>query len=253
MSETPDGAYAMFIIAALALVTFSAVGVGVMTGYIPSSPSNDSGLKATGPSKVSKMHTASASVPKKRFTARAPSTPAAGSTLRHSVTPEPVRVATAQSVCFDCGRVEAVNAIGQEGNGNGLSAIPGAVAGGAPRRSVYDEPVRVATAPSVCADCGRVEAVNAIGQKGEGSERGAIAGGVHGNQVGGVSGCTDSTVVGAEAYAGHETEKYANKTQRFGVVVRFEDGTSRMFSYHSEPVFRAGDGVKVVDGALVPN
>lgn len=252
MPKTPDGTYAVFIIAALALITFSAVGVGVMTGYLPSSLSNDGGLKAAGPSKVSKMPTAPASVPKKKFTARAPSTPTGGGTPGRSVTNGPVRVATAQSLCFDCGRVEAVNVIEPERNGSGLSALPVSVASGTPRRRAYDEPVRVATAASVCADCGRVGAVNAIGQQGEGSDHGAIAGAMHGNQVDNGSGCTD-TVFGAGAYVGHEIEKYAKKTQRYSVVVRFEDGTSRMFSYATEPAFRAGDRVKVVDSALVAN
>jgi outer membrane lipoprotein SlyB len=208
MPDTHSGTNPIFVIAAIAVIIFSAVGVGVMTGYIPSSMSKDSELKATGPSDVSKSPAAPAPAPERKVAASAPRTAPASS---------------------------------------------------APRRSVSNEPVRVATAPSVCANCGRVEAVNAIEQKGEGSGLGAIAGGVVGgvlgNQVGSGRGRTAATVVGAGAgaYAGHEIEKYAKKTQRYDVVVRLEDGTARTFSYQNEPAFRAGDRVKVVEGALVAN
>jgi outer membrane lipoprotein SlyB len=207
MPETQSGTNPIIVIAAIAVIIFSAVGVGVMTGYIPSSMSKDSELKTT-PSDVSKSPAAPAPAPEKKVAANGPKTAPASS---------------------------------------------------APKRSVSHESVRVATAPSVCANCGRVEAVNAIEQKGEGTGLGAIAGGVVGgvlgNQVGSGRGRTAATVVGAGAgaYAGHEIEKYAKKTQRYDVVVRLEDGTSRTFSYQTEPAFRTGDRVKVVEGALVAN
>jgi outer membrane lipoprotein SlyB len=55
------------------------------------------------------------------------------------------------------------------------------------------------------------------------------------------------------AFAGHQVEKHVKSTSRFDVAVRMQDGTSRNFSFDTQPGFRAGDKVKVVDGALVAN
>jgi outer membrane lipoprotein SlyB len=126
-----------------------------------------------------------------------------------------------------------------------------------PARVASSEPAR--TAQRVCTNCGSVVSVNAIKQKGEGSGLGAIGGavvgGVLGNQVGRGSGRTAATVVGAGAgaYAGHEIEKHVKSTHSYAVAVRMDDGSSRNFGYDTEPAFRAGDKVKVVEGRLVAN
>ena len=52
------------------------------------------------------------------------------------------------------------------------------------------------------------------------------------------------------AYAGHQIEKHAKTTQQWHVVVRMADGTSLTFLFESEPGYRAGDKVKVVNGSL---
>lgn len=202
MSESPTRTTPIVAIAAVAVIIFSAVGVGVMTGIIPNSFSSNSATPVT----------AKADAPK-----AAPKAPAVAE--------------------------------------NKTRKTP---AGESAQRTVK-EPVQVAAAPRVCANCGRIESVNAIEEKGEGSGLGAVAGGVVGgilgNQVGGGSGRTVATVAGAGAgaYAGHEIEKRMKKTLRHDVVVRFEDGTARTLSYQTEPAFRAGDKVKLVDGALVAN
>jgi hypothetical protein len=41
------------------------------------------------------------------------------------------------------------------------------------------------------------------------------------------------------------------RTKRWDVAVRMDDGTTREFPYTTEPAFRVGDKVKVVDGKLV--
>ncbi len=189
MLETQARVSPVVAIAAVAVIVFSAVGVGVMTGVIPSSFSKASEQMATAqPQKA-------ASAPRKTTT-------------------EPTRVAAADAskpgarVCANCGTVASINVVKKEGEGSGL----GAVAGG-------------------------------------------VAGGVLGNQVGQGRGRTAATVVGAGAgaYAGHQVEKHMKTTERYNVAVRMEDGTNRTFSYEKEPAFRAGDKVKVVDGALVVN
>jgi len=205
MSESQNGTSPIVIIAAIAVIIFSIVGVGVMTGYIPSSQSKSSETPV-----AAKADPANTEIP-----------PPAPRTEKKAA-------ATVQRKA-------------------------------APKRTAPSEPAHVASAPQTCYTCGKVEAVNAIEQKGEGSGLGAVAGGVIGgilgNQVGSGRGRTAATVVGAGAgaYAGNEAEKYVKKTQRYDVVVRLEDGTSRTFAYQTEPAFRVGDRIKIVDGALVAN
>lgn len=121
-------------------------------------------------------------------------------------------------------------------------------------------PPRIATsAPAVCNTCGRVEAVNAQQVAGEGSGLGAVLGGVAGavigNQIGRCTGRKVATVAGAAggALAGHQIEKQTKSGRRFEVVVRMEDGSSRLFPYDTEPGFRTGDKVRVVEGRLQYN
>jgi outer membrane lipoprotein SlyB len=207
MSETQSRTNPLIITAAIAVIVFSAVGVGVMTGIIPSSVSKSTEVQAPTKSDIAKTEPAQ----------------------KKAATPAPKKTVVAE----------------------------------APKRTTTNEPARVASAspaaPRVCADCGSVEAVNVIEQKGEGSGLGAVAGGVAGallgNQVGGGSGRKIATVAGAAggAYAGHQIEKHVKSTKRYDVVVRMEDGSVRNFPYDSEPAFRAGARVKVVEGALVPN
>ncbi len=110
----------------------------------------------------------------------------------------------------------------------------------------------VASAPHV----GTVESVREIAQPGEGTGLGAIAGGVLGgvigNQFGGGSGKKILTVVGAAggAYAGHQVEKQARGTKHWEVTVRMDSGTLRTLTSESEPVWRAGDRVRLVNGRL---
>src|SRR5512146_398345 len=201
MSEAPSRTSPLVVIAAIAVIIFSVVGVGVMTGYIPSSSSKTEENVAPGlPGDSNAQMQAPQPSPEKK-----------SATTAHRKAP----------------------------------------AGQAPRRTAAGEPAQIASAPRVCASCGKVEAVHAIEQKGEGTGLGAVAGGViggiRGNQVGSGRGRTAATVVGAGAgaYAGNEAEKYVKKTQHYDVIVRLEDGTSRTFTYQTEPAFRAGDKVRI--------
>jgi len=210
MSDAQNRTNPVVVIAAIAVIIFSAVGVGVMTGVIPSSFSKSSDEQVLSKADAPKVETASPAAPARKTTGSAP------------------------------------------------AAHKKEQAADSTRRSA-DEPARVASAPRVCNNCGRIEAVNAIEQKGEGSGLGAVAGGVIGgvlgNQVGGGTGRTVATVVGvgAGALAGNEVEKRVKKTVRYDMVVRLEDGTSRTFSYQTEPAFRTGDRVRIVEGAIVAN
>jgi outer membrane lipoprotein SlyB len=114
----------------------------------------------------------------------------------------------------------------------------------------------VAQAPSVCVTCGRIEAVEALKQEGQGTglgiAAGAVLGGVLGNQVGGGNGKKLATVAGVVGggYAGNEVEKHARSSTTYSVRVRMEDGRIRTFPYSAQPNWNVGDRVKVVDGKL---
>ena len=90
----------------------------------------------------------------------------------------------------------------------------------------------VAQAP-VCANCGVIESVTPVVQKGEGSGLGAVAGGVLGgvlgHQMGGGTGKKAMTVIGAVGggLAGHEVEKRARSTTLYQHKIRMADGSTR--------------------------
>ncbi len=115
-------------------------------------------------------------------------------------------------------------------------------------KPVQQRPVVVAQAPVqapkpiVCADCGTVEAVTPVQRQGEvngvavggttvgiGTVAGGVVGGLLGNQVGGGSGKTAMTVLGAAggAFAGNQIEKNMKKVTVYQVRVRMNDGSTR--------------------------
>ena len=112
---------------------------------------------------------------------------------------------------------------------------------------------------AVCKDCGYVSDVRVYEKKGEGSGMGAVAGGIAGallgRQTGQGNGKTAMTVLGAAggAYAGNAIEKNVKATKVAEVTVRFNDNTSRVFTYEGNSRFNEGDKVKVVNGELVFN
>ena len=119
-------------------------------------------------------------------------------------------------------------------------------------------PPQAANLPA-CPECGIVESIRSVEQAAEGSGLGMIAGGVLGgllgHQVGQGRGNTATTIIGAAggAYAGHQVEKNVKKGTRYDVNVRMNDGTLRTVSYDTEPGFRSGDQVRMVDGKWVRN
>ena len=128
MSETQGRSNPLIAIAAVAVIIFSAVGVGVMTGVIPSSISKNAEQQAAPAPAPKAPDTAKAPAPKKtQSTASAPK----------KTTTQPARVAAveppkpkAAPVCANCGTVRAINVIEQKGEGSGLGAVAGGVVGG---------------------------------------------------------------------------------------------------------------------------
>ena len=111
----------------------------------------------------------------------------------------------------------------------------------------------------VCIDCGVIESVREIEKPGQASGLGAIggvvAGGVLGHQVGAGRGRDVMTVLGAigGGLAGNQIEKSARKTREYQVSIRFEDGSTRVITQDTQPVWRKGDKVKLVGGAIQPD
>lgn len=123
-------------------------------------------------------------------------------------------------------------------------------------------PAKVASntrSKSTCAECGVIESTREIIQPGEGGAvgivGGAVVGGLLGHQVGGGRGKDLATVAGAVggAVAGNEIQKRVDTTKRYEVVVRFDNGSSRVFTETNPTSWRAGDRVKVVDGVIRSN
>lgn len=107
-----------------------------------------------------------------------------------------------------------------------------------------------------CSNCGAIESVREISEKGEGSglgaAGGAVVGGVLGHQVGGGSGKQIATVVGAVggAVVGNEVEKRVKTTKSYDITVRLDDGSTRVVNEANPTTWRTGDRVRIVDGAI---
>jgi outer membrane lipoprotein SlyB len=125
-----------------------------------------------------------------------------------------------------------------------------------PKVAPAKAPVAVAAR---CAECGVIQSVREIDAKGQGSgvgaAGGAVVGGVLGNQVGHGDGRTIATVIGAVggAVAGNEIEKRVKTSKSYEITVRFDDGSSRVFTEAHAPSWRSGDKVKVVNGVIQSN
>ena len=112
-------------------------------------------------------------------------------------------------------------------------------------------------APPICRECGTIAGIREIDKPGHATGLGAVAGGVVGGvlgrSIGGRDHRTAGTVVGAAggAVAGHMIEKKAREGKTWEIGVRLDDGSSRTFHQEVHPSWRAGDRVRVVNGALV--
>jgi outer membrane lipoprotein SlyB len=88
--------------------------------------------------------------------------------------------------------------------------------------------------------------------KGVGAVAGGVVGGVLGNKLGKGKGLV--TILGAAggAFAGHQIEKQARADKRWEIGVRLDDGSQRTLSSETEPAWRAGDRVRILDDKLQP-
>ncbi len=273
---TPKKSNPIFVIAAIAVTLFSAIGIGALTGLIPSSHSNaDANKSVAAPVApvAPKMEVKTAAAPEASVVAPVTtaklgadtSTDATISKAQDKVLqPEaPVaKTAPAPKVVHKPAPHKTVVA------NNTHTTAPAAPVVSAPvSQPQYvpapEQPVQVAAAPTttraICGNCGVVESINAIAQKGEATGLGGVLGGaagaVIGHQVGGGRGKDVATVLGAVggAVAGNEVEKNRKSTTAYDVVVRLEDNTTRTVRATAAPAYGVGSKVKVVDGQVVAN
>jgi outer membrane lipoprotein SlyB len=120
----------------------------------------------------------------------------------------------------------------------------------------HTEARHYAAADTVCGNCGVVESMRDVSVRKDGSglgaAGGALVGGLLGNQVGGGHGREAMTVAGAigGALAGNQIEKRVEATHSYETTIRMDNGTSRSMSQVTEPQWRSGDHVKVVNGVV---
>ena len=111
-----------------------------------------------------------------------------------------------------------------------------------------------AFAQNGCNDCGVVQSMRYVEQKGQGSGVGMVAGGVLGgvlgHQIGSGRGNTVATIAGAGvgAYAGNEVEKNVKKTYSWNVAIRMDNGATRYLSFSNPPQVHPGERVRLIDG-----
>jgi outer membrane lipoprotein SlyB len=115
------------------------------------------------------------------------------------------------------------------------------------------------TAAQPCRNCGVVESMREltsnVPDSGLGAAGGAVVGGLLGNQVGGGHGREAMTVVGAigGALAGNQIEKQVRTTHSYQTTVRMDDGSARSTTQETQPAWRNGDAVKVINGVVSLN
>ena len=145
----------------------------------------------------------------------------------------------------------------QTGASTSVAAAPGAGAG-AGTNTVVMHP---AQAKPVCAHCGTVESATPVQRAAPASGVGVVAGGVLGavlgNQVGGGSGKTAATILGAVGggWAGNEIEKRVKKETVYEVRVRMDDTSTRTFELATAvgagaKVSVEGRSLRLADGSL---
>ncbi|MBK6973458.1 MAG: glycine zipper 2TM domain-containing protein [Sterolibacteriaceae bacterium] len=252
-NQPPRKLHPVMWVAAVSVIVFSLVGIGAVTGLIPTSNSQPAADKqatplvppqlATMPRAPAEQPAAAAPAVIEEYDQLSPAAAPKPAPLSQPITPPATRSAESTPVPRKAAKPEPMRAA-QAPIENRAPAMPAAEPAPAPARVV-------------CNQCGVVSSVRTIERKGEGSGvgavGGAVAGGVIGHQMGGGRGRDVMTVVGAIAggLGGHEVEKRVRKVVKHQVTVRFDDGTTRTFTYDRQPMFRNGDQVRLSNGALV--
>jgi outer membrane lipoprotein SlyB len=236
-------------IAAVSVTLFSLVGIGAITGLIPTSHSQSAPTQAAKPAEEP-VKSAAAAQPAEAAPAvtMAESKPADKPVVHKAATKRAKPVEQAAKPATEpvkTAKVEPPVLVAQNTPPAGYGPPPG-----------YPPPPSVEPPKPICHDCGVIESVREIEKKGEGSGLGAavggVAGGVLGHQTGGGRGKDVMTVLGAigGAFAGHQIEKNAKAAKSYEIAIRFEDGSNRVVNQDNPPAWHLGDRVKLVNGTI---
>lgn len=224
--------------AAIAVTVFSAMGVGALTGFLPTSHSITKDAAPEAAVAPASQAALRAALPETR-----PAMPAAPAA---SPTPKPVRKHVAHAPAPNPAQAAAPVQEAPQVAQAGVSPPPAPAPIEAPRPAV---PAGV---------FGVVQSVKEVStpakSNGIGPIAGGIAGAILGNQVGHGNGRTIATVLGAAggAFAGKEIEQQARATKHWETTVRLDDGSYRTMSTEAAPVWHGGERVRLVDGRLQP-
>ncbi len=129
----------------------------------------------------------------------------------------------------------------------------------APAPVAYNEfpTTPVAQAPAVKPGLlGTVQSVREVQKAGDAKGVGAVGGGVAGAVLGHQIGEHNKlvTILGAAggALLGNHIEKQARGTKTWELTVRYDDGTTQVFSSEAQPYWHPGDRVRLLEGKLQP-
>ena len=116
--------YPLMLIAAIAVIIFSVVGIATMTGIMPKALSTSDQANSTNGQALSRNEQ---TVPESRGRSAGAATSQKPARARVAAAPSS---ATAAEACADCGVVESIRAVEAKGQGSGLGAVAGGVVGG---------------------------------------------------------------------------------------------------------------------------
>ena len=223
--------------AAISVTVFSAVGVGALTGFLPTSHSTTQESAPVSAAPVSQP------APQAALSETAPAMPAAPAA---TPAPKPVKKHVARAPAPKPAEpVAPVQEAPQIAQANVPPPPPPA-------------PIEAQRPVVPAGTFGVVQSVKEVStpakSNGVGPIAGGIAGAVLGNQVGHGMGKNIATVLGAAggAFAGKEIEQQARATKSWEIAVRLDDGSYRTVSTNSAPIWHGGERVRLVDGRLQP-
>jgi len=217
MQTTTSRLHPLLTVAAISVTVLSAVGVASLTGMIPASKGQENVLQL--PKDVVKPVEPAISHPVAK--------PAASKPVARRAAPRPVEPVVYREFSE------------------------------APRIAEAPAPVAEAPKPQVLpGQLAIVESVREVKEpgdaKGVGAIAGGVVGGVLGNKLGKGKGLVTILRAAGGAFAGHQVEKQARADKRWEIALRLDDGSQRTLSSETEPAWRAGERVRIVDGKLQP-
>jgi len=255
----------MLIIAAVAVTLFAGVGIGVMTGVIPSANSSASPKLESSTPPIPTAMGASAMMGSAGSNA---SMAAADAIAPAANTEKPIEKTVENKSATSAPNSNTKSNTAQVAHKSTSTNTHAATtsksqtptpffAQNNPSAQTESTAPRAQPVVSVCRTCGTIDSINTIVKQGEGSGAGAVLGGVLGgvlgHQVGNGRGKDLATVAGAVggAVLGNSVEKNAKAANSYDVRVRMDDDTFRTVRNQTEPGLRVGDKVRVEDGRIV--